>query len=212
MIRSDQKCLTLNIIYLYLPLSAFSVYLYLPFSPFISPFLFLSSSFPSLHTVPDGPSCPHSTVPCPQLSDLIKRQLTARSSSLLPDPDPSLKSRFLAFPKKLTPTPKLFLVTEISHEYRLSNFSPTQKCMFSQISSNLKSFDRKWFGCVCFGAHARRGDRIQSRGKSTGAPTCPLHPCLPHKSEVVFNFSLTFFSFLVMHAKVLPGSVLSSAN
>ena len=109
MIRSDQKCLTLNIIYLYLPLSAFSVYLYFPFSPFISPFLFLSSSFPFLHIVPDAPSCPHSTVPCPQLSDLIKRQLTARSSSLLPDPDPSLKSRFLAFPKKITPTRKLFL-------------------------------------------------------------------------------------------------------
>ena len=201
MIRSDQKCLTLNIIYLYLPLSAFSVYLYLPFSPFISPFLFLSSSFPFLHIVPDAPSCPHSTVPCPQLSDLIKRQLTARSSSLLPDPDPSLPQKPVScFPKKLTPTSNLFPVTEISHEYRLSNFFLKHKCMFCQISSNRKSFDRKWFGCVCFGAHARRGDRIQSRGKSTGAPTRTLHPRLL-RLLVVFNF-LSNVKYICLNCKI----------
>ena len=122
------------------------------------------------------------------------------------------KAGFSRFPKTHTQSlkPLAFTVTEISCEYRLSKLSRGANAIFGGKSDLRKISWSKmvWvcmFCCACVG-------RIQSRGKSTGAPTCPLHPCLPHKSEVVFNFSLTFFSFLVMHAKVLPGSVLSSAN
>ena len=130
------------------------------------------------------------TALCPGMPPTVRSdQTTTHRPLLLPPSRPrSLPQKPVScFPKKLTPTSNLFPVTEISHEYRLSNFFLKHKCMFCQISSNRKSFDRKWFGCVCFGAHARRGDRIQSRGKSTGAPTRTLHPPLI-RLLVVFNF------------------------
>ena len=176
-----------------------SLYLFLPFSH-LSSFLFLSLlSLPN----PSPLHRPHSSVPCsgngpapnchPRPAPTVRSDQTTTHRPLLPSPPPPPlpgKSRFLAFPKNTHPNPKLSLSEKslMNIVFQISFHRTNAFLVKMQIRGG--SIDQKWFGCVCFFAHAR----VEFKAEENR----PARQLAPDPSYTAFG-RLQFFSLSTNH-------------